>query len=64
MTLLRSVFGERIISNRVWPQQTLYLAQPDYYLWGAKEAVYRDNPHTFLELKEAIADFITKMLQM
>jgi hypothetical protein len=35
------------------------LAPPDYYLWGAMNgAVYKDNPHTLLKLKEAIANFI------
>jgi hypothetical protein len=35
------------------------LHPPDYYLRGAmKGAVYKDSPHTLLELKEAIANFI------
>jgi hypothetical protein len=36
---------------------------PDYYLWEAmKAAVYKDNPHTLLELTEVVADFITHIL--
>jgi hypothetical protein len=36
---------------------------PDYNLWGAMRAtVYRDSPHTLLELKEAIANFIRNIL--
>jgi hypothetical protein len=57
--LLRDVFGDKIISKDIWPPQSPDLTPPDYYLWGAmKGAVYKDTPHTSLELKEAIANFI------
>jgi hypothetical protein len=35
------------------------LAPSDYYLWGAvKGAFYKDRPHSFRELKDAITDFV------
>jgi hypothetical protein len=50
--------GDRIISKDIWPPRSPDLTPPDY-LWGAiKGAIYKDNPHTLLELKEAIAYFI------
>jgi hypothetical protein len=59
MTLLRYVFGERIISKDIWPPRSPDLTPLDYYLWGAmKGAVYKDNPHTLLEPKEEIANLI------
>jgi hypothetical protein len=58
MTLLRDVFGDRMISKDVWPPRSPDFTPPDYYLWGAmKGAVYKDNPHTLLELREAIVNF-------
>jgi hypothetical protein len=52
MTLLRDVFGDRIISKEIWPPSYT----PDYYLWGATVgAVCKHNPHTLLEVKEATA---------
>jgi hypothetical protein len=52
--LLCDVFRNRIISKNIWPPQL-----PDYYLQGAmKGAVYKDSPHTLLEPKEVITDFI------
>jgi hypothetical protein len=59
MTLLRDVCGDRIISKDTWPPRSPDITSPDYYLWRAiKGAVYKDNPHTLLELKEANADLI------
>jgi hypothetical protein len=59
MALLRDVFGNRIISKDIWPPRSPDPTSPDYYLWGAtKGAVHKANPHTLLELKEAIANFI------
>jgi hypothetical protein len=58
MTLLRQVFGDRILSREIWPQRSPDLTPCDYYLWVAvKGAVYEHNPHTFVELKEAITNF-------
>jgi hypothetical protein len=59
MTLLRDVCVDRIISKHICPPQLSDLIPPDYYMWRKTNcAVYRDNPHTLLELKESIADFI------
>jgi hypothetical protein len=59
VTLLRNVFGDWIISKDIWPPRLPDLTRPDYYPWGAmKGAVYKDNPHILLELKEAISNFI------
>jgi hypothetical protein len=53
MTLLRDVFGDRIISKEVWPPRSPDLTAPDDYLRGAmKVAVYKDNPHTHLAIAE------------
>jgi hypothetical protein len=59
MMLLRDMFGDRIISKDFWPPRSPDLTSPDYYLWAAmKGTVYKDSPHTLLELKEAIENFI------
>jgi hypothetical protein len=59
MTLLRDVFGDRMFSKDIWSPRPPDFTSPDSYLWGAmKVAVYEDNPHVLLELKEAIANFI------
>lgn len=56
MTILRDIFGDRINSKDIWPPLSSDLAVPDYCLWGAIEGVvYKENPLTLLELKEAIA---------
>jgi hypothetical protein len=46
--LLRTVFGERIISNNgpvPWPARSPDLTPPDFYLWGyVKNEVYEFEP--------------------
>jgi hypothetical protein len=55
-TLLRSVFRDRIISKDILLPQSPNLIPLDYYLWDAmKGPVYKRNPNTVLEAKEAIA---------
>jgi hypothetical protein len=59
MTLLQNVFEARVISKDIWPPWSPNLIHPDYYLWAAMNgAVYKDNPHTLLELKDAIVNYI------
>jgi hypothetical protein len=59
MTLVRDVFGDRIMEKYIWPQRLPDLIPRDYYLWvNTNCAVYKNNPHSLLELKEGIADFI------
>jgi hypothetical protein len=56
MTLMCDVF--RDILEDMWPLRSPDVTSPDFYLWGEmKGAVYKDNHYTFLELKDAIADF-------
>jgi hypothetical protein len=56
--LLCSVFRDRITSKDIWPPWPPDLTPP-YYLWEAvKGTVYKDYPHTLLELKEVIENFI------
>ena len=59
MTLLRGPFPGKLISrfgDVEWPARSPNLSALDFYLWGyLKERVYRDNPKTITELKEAIA---------
>jgi hypothetical protein len=63
MALRRDVFGDRITSKDIWPPRSPELTPPGYYLWAAtKGSVYKGNPHTLLELKEAIANFIRNIL--
>jgi hypothetical protein len=53
------MFRDRKISKDIWPTQLPNLISPDYYLWGAKKGTfYEDNPHTLLDVKEAIKNFI------
>jgi hypothetical protein len=53
------LFRGRKISKDIWPAWLPNHMPPGSYLWGAvKGAVCKDKPHTLLELKEAIANFI------
>ena len=58
MSLLRDHFPGRLISrfgDVEWPARSPDLSPLDFFLWGhLKERVYRDNPQTLTELKEAI----------
>lgn len=51
-------FPDRLISRRrdpEWSPHSPDLNPPDFYLWGyLKDNVYRDNPQTIPELKQAI----------
>jgi hypothetical protein len=59
MKLLNEIFGERVISRKLWPPRSPDLNPPDFCLWGAaKSAVYRDRPRTLNELKAAITAYI------
>ena len=59
MRLLGEIFGERIISQGLWPPRSPDLTQPDYFLWGAaKSSVYSGNPKTLDELKTAITHYV------
>lgn len=59
MTLLRGQFPGKVISrfgDVEWPARSPDLSPLDFFLWGyLKDKVYRDNPKTVTELKEAIA---------
>jgi hypothetical protein len=64
MKLLNEIFGERVISRKLWSLRSPDLTQPDFYLWGAaKSAVCRDRPRTLKELKTAITAFIRNISQ-
>jgi hypothetical protein len=59
MPLLHDVFSDQLISRDIWPLRLPDLTPPDFYLWGAmRSAVYKDNPHSLCDLKEAITYFI------
>ena len=58
MNLLKEFFGDRIISEDVWPPRSPDLNPPHIYLWGAaKSAVYRDRPRTLDDLQAVITAF-------
>lgn len=58
MDLLGDVFGERVISQGLWPPRSPDLTPPDYFFWGAaKSTVYKNNPGTIDELKLAITNY-------
>jgi hypothetical protein len=53
------------LSKVIWPPCSPILTPPDYYLWEAmNDEVYKENPHTHLELKEAIANVIKNIPQI
>ena len=56
--LLRSIFGNRIISRNgdvTWPPRSCDLTPLDYYVWGAvKDKCYANNPETIQDLKDEI----------
>jgi hypothetical protein len=64
MKLLNGIFGERVISSKLWPLRLPDLTPPDFYLWGAaKSALYRYHPHMLNELKTSITACIRNISQ-
>jgi len=57
-TLLREIFGERVIAlgwSPEWAPRSPDLTPCDFYLWGEmKTKVYRDSPQDLNELRSAI----------
>jgi hypothetical protein len=46
---------EHLISKGLWPPRSADLSLPDFFLWGyLKGNVYKNNPHTLVELKNNI----------
>ncbi|XP_062512636.1 uncharacterized protein LOC134188488 [Corticium candelabrum] len=61
MTAVRKVFGERVISQDLWPPRSPDLTPPDFYLWGKlKDLVYADNPRSINDLKHNIRQIICR----
>ena len=61
---MRSVSGKTNFSvwNVEWPAWSPDLAYHHFFLWGyLKESLYKDNPRTVTELKEATAKEITRI---
>ena len=59
MTAVRKVFGERVISQDLWPPRSPDLTPPDFYLWGKlKGLVYADSPRSIHNLKHNIRQVI------
>jgi hypothetical protein len=47
MQALSDVFGDRIISNDIWPARSPDLNPCDFFFWGyLKNKVYSNNPRT------------------
>lgn len=64
MALLADVFGDRIISQGLWPPRSPDLTPPDFFFWGAAKAtVYKNNPKSIDELKTAISNFTASVTQ-
>ena len=65
MSLLRDIFGERIISRTSdfsWPPRSPDLTAPDCFLWGyLKGKVYINKPRTIEQLKSNIRDEINNI---
>ena len=65
MSLLRNIFGERIISRTSdfnWPPRSPNLTAPDCFLWGyLKEKVHIDKSRTIEQLKSNIRDEINNI---
>ena len=59
MTAVRKVFGERVISQDLWPPRSPDLTPPNFYLWvKLKGLVYADNPRSINDLKHNIRKVI------
>lgn len=64
MALLADVFGDRIISQGLWPPRSPDLSPPDFFFWGAAKAtVYKNRPKTIDELKTAISTFTASVTE-
>jgi hypothetical protein len=57
MAKIRSFFGDRIISKKLWPRRSPDLTPPDYFLWGyLKGIVHQNKPQTTDALKAKITE--------
>ncbi|KAJ4438312.1 hypothetical protein ANN_14254 [Periplaneta americana] len=62
MQVFREFFGERIISQGLWPPCSSDLTYPDFFLWDYfKGRVYKNRPHTLEELKRNITTEINNI---
>jgi hypothetical protein len=62
MTLLKQFFDDRIISKNLWPPRSPDLTTPDFFLWCyLKEAVYKNNLRTLVDLKRNIEGAVKKI---
>jgi hypothetical protein len=60
--VIREVFGERVISDGLWPPRSPDLTPCDFYLWGnLKERVYQTNPRSLEDLKDGICREISRI---
>ena len=60
--LIRTKFGERVISRGVWPARSPDLAPPDFYLFGhLKHNVYKDHPSNLDELEGRIRHHLNQI---
>jgi hypothetical protein len=52
---ISNMFGDRVISEGLWPAHSPDLMLSDFYLWGIlKDRMYKRNPHTIHEIRENI----------
>ena len=62
---LRERFGQRVMSRFEacpWPASSPDLTPPDFFLWGhLKSQVYRNNPRSLAELKEAVKSAVRRL---
>ncbi len=64
MHILKEFFGERLISQGLWPLKLPDMSPQDYFLWGyVKDKVLTKKPNTNDELKVAITDLINGILR-
>jgi hypothetical protein len=67
MTPLKQFLDDRVISKNLWPPRSPDLTAPHFFLWGyLKEIVYKNSPHTLVDLKrnteEAVKEITSETL--
>lgn len=64
MEFLRQVYGDRVISQGLWPPRSPDLTPPDFYLFGyLKNKIFQNRIHTIEELRNAITREINEIPQ-
>jgi hypothetical protein len=63
--MLNDIFGDRVITDPLWPPRSPDLTPPDFFLWGyLKGKVFCHlRPHTLDDLRERVESVIERITE-